>query len=172
MYQVRLSFDLNECLTYAAVGTIQDAADNCRLNSKTYQKLMLGVALKSSCYLVAFLLAQSLWSPVFCGLYPTLAAASVTFSSLLLRQILASSGDGDVMALLPSWPSEGGSATGKAYFMLGALFLSLAALCLVSGSGQGSSVSDLLLRTSAPGGVLAATSCFVLQVRRLWAQNA
>ena len=155
----------------------KDAAENYRLTSKTYQKLMLGVALKSSMYILTFVLARPIWNPVFCAMYPTLAAASVIFSSALLIQCLleqpSSPASDDtsfghqLVSLMPAWPLENGGSVGKLYFSLGAGFSVAATLCLMVGSGLNSPVSDLLVRTSAPGGTLAAMACFVLQVEAI-----
>ncbi|KAG1664590.1 hypothetical protein FOA52_012533 [Chlamydomonas sp. UWO 241] len=157
---------------------LKDAADNDRLTSLTYQRLMAGCFLKSAGFVAAFAGAGPLWSPLLAASYPTLALASMVASGLVLSQVqsavatsISNNGSGSLGSrpsdLLPSGlPS---STPGRVYTLLGVIYLGTAAACYGSEAlfvtGPGSPITDVsmfLKATWAPGFLLAAVACVVL----------
>lgn len=139
---------------------LQDAADNSRLTSNTYQVLSSSVLLKSCGYLGAFLASSQLWTPALAALYPTSALASVVTAVLVNR---ATNGTFKLPELVFEMPKNAVSWTYSVFVLL---YLATAAACFapeVLFIGKVTPLTQFLKFTWAPGFLLGALSCYVLK---------
>jgi len=148
---------------------LKDAAENGRLASATYQRLMVGCAVKSTAYLAAFAASPDVWSPLVVALYPTAAAASLALNVGVL-QANNKQQQGKEPASL-AVPLSSSTRDGWIYSAFALIYIGTALACWAPAGGPSlfspdiseSAAGQLLKHTWSPGFLLAAVACINLK---------